>query len=502
MTGLTPPGVKTEKGRRKKLRLGLIAGGTAVIVGIGGWQGVRLLTQTCGGGTSGYQGECVGVTDGSYVFGPSLAVIENTIKAQNAAARASGSYVSIALLTSLTSAPGSDVTVVRIRQELEGAATAQAYLNGQGFRPAIRLLLANEGTAQQAWPQVVGQLQDWPASQHLVAVVGVGLSNTDTVRAARQLASGARPLPMIGSVDTGDGLNTSGPPPSLVPPALSGRIRGLVRVEPSVADEVTLLSGYYLARLRQSSHGPVPSAAALSPHAVLVKDNDPDDLYTGSLSLDFSQRFGPRIGEQKQFAPGPDESGELDDIANDVCAPGAASTPVVLYAGRESAFPDFISKLRTDTNCPSGSTITVLTGADAEALSITQTAPNPGGPTIDVVYPDIADSAKVEAQYRQAFAGPRADLGASWTIVTYDAVAAAEKAAREAGQGSPAPPLPSAVRSLLYDFNTLTDPVVGATGPFIITSDGDEGCQWIPLILDRDGTRTVLSQTRPGCPAT
>jgi hypothetical protein len=88
---------------------------------------------------------------------------------------------------------------------------------------------------------VVSQLQDWPADQHLVAVVGIGLSTTSTVQAARQLASGASPLPMIGSVDTGDGLDTSGPQPPLVPSTLSGRINGLVRVEPSVADEVTLL---------------------------------------------------------------------------------------------------------------------------------------------------------------------------------------------------------------------------------------------------------------------
>ena len=48
---------------------------------------------------------------------------------------------------------------------------------------------------------------------------------------------------MTGSVDPGDGLNTSGGPQvPLVPAALSGRINGLVRVEPSVAGEVTPLS--------------------------------------------------------------------------------------------------------------------------------------------------------------------------------------------------------------------------------------------------------------------
>ena len=501
MAELTPPSVRPKGPRRKKLRLRIIAGGAVVIVGVGGWQVANLLTATCGGGTSSYQGECVGVTGGSYVFDPSLTAIEATIKTQDGQAQATGDYVSIAMLTPLTSAPGSDVTPARVRQQIEGAATAQAYLNGQGFRPAIRLLLANEGSQQQAWPQVVGQLEHWPADQHLVAVVGVGLSTTDTVQAARQLASPASPLPMIGSVDTGDGLNTSGPQPPLVPPTLSGRINGLVRVEPSVADEVTLLSQYYRANLPDTSSNAVPHKAVLSPEAVLVYDNDPNDLYTGSLSLDFSQQFGAHIIDKKQFAPGGYESGEFASIANDVCAPGATSTPVVLYAGRESAFPDFIDKLRTQTNCPSRDTITVLTGADAEALNPAMTGPNPDGPAIDVVYPNIADSRRLEPWYRQAFKGPPADVGASWAIMTFDAVTAAEQAARQASQGASIPPTPSAVTSLLYDFNKLSDPIRGATGPFVITSDGNEGCQWIPLIIDQNGTFTVLSQTQLGCPA-
>ncbi len=65
MAAFTPPSVRATGLRRKKLWLWLIAGGAAVIVGVGGWQVVNLLTATCGGGTSSYQGECVGATDGS-----------------------------------------------------------------------------------------------------------------------------------------------------------------------------------------------------------------------------------------------------------------------------------------------------------------------------------------------------------------------------------------------------------------------------------------------------
>lgn len=487
----TRPGVP-EKGRHKKLWRGLIGGGAAIVVAAGIAVAVVRLTDPCGGGTRSVQGECTGVTDGSHDFLASVTAIENTIRTQNAAAEASGDFMSIALLTPLTYAPGSDVTPGRIRQQLEGAATAQAYLNGQHFRPAIRLLLANEGSRQQAWPQVVSALRDWPADQHLVAVVGGGLSTTLTVATARQLTSGTRALPVIGSVDTGDGLDTSGPRTPLVQPALTGRIYGLVRVEPSVSDEVTLLSRYYRSRLR--------SAPALSPHAVLVNDNDPSDLYTGSLGLDFGQQFRASIIDTKQFAPGTDEPGEFASIANDVCAPGATSSPVVLYAGRESAFGDFISKLRTQTNCPSRDTITVLTGADAEALSPAKTSGNPGGPAITIVYPNISDPGRLQDFYKQAFTGSRADMTASWTVITFDAVTAAEQAARNATQGSGTAPSPGAVTSLLYDFDKLADPVKGATGPFVITSGGDEGCQWMPLVIDQRGAASVYSETRVGCP--
>ena len=141
----------------------------------------------------------------------------------------------------------------------------------------------------------------------------------------------------------------------------------------------------------------------------------------------------------------------------------------------------------------------MLTGADAEALNPASTSQNPDGPAIDVVFPNIADSRRLEPWYHQAFEGPPADVGASWAIMTFDAVTAAEQAARQASQGSSVPPTPSAVTSLLYDFNKLTDPVKGATGPFVITSNGNEGCQWIPLIIDQNGTSAILSQTQVSC---
>lgn len=492
--GLTAP---KARGQEKPVRKWVLRGGVGVAVVavvIAGVVVVQRLTDPCQGGTFGYQGTCVGVTDGSYDFSPSVKSVEESVKKQNDAAEKSGDYVSIALLTPLTSGPGSDVTPDRVRQQIEGAATAQAYLNGQGFRPRIRLLLANEDSQQQAWPQVVSQLRQEQGSQHIVAVVGVGLSTTQTISEARKLSAGPSPLPMIGTVDTGDGLNTAGPQSPLVPESLSGPLKGLVRVEPSISDEISMLARYYGTPRAAGS-------ARLSPHAVLVYDNDSSDLYTGSLDQDFTKRFGAEITDRKQFAPGPDEANEFADIAGAVCAPAATSTPVILYAGRQSAFPDFIRKLRSQTNCPSRDTVTVLTGADAESVDPSVTGPNPDGPAIRIVYPNIADPGRLEPWYKQAFEGAPADVTASWAIMTFDGVAAAEQAARRAGQGAAAPPTVGSVASLLYDFNQLNDPVKGATGPFVITASGDEGCQWLPLIVEENGKASVQSEARVGCPS-
>ena len=234
----------------------MIVGAVAVVTAVAAWQIVVAITSpdSCGTGMVVQGTECVGVTDGSHVFDPSLATVEGKITAENRTVQSAGDFVSVALLTPLTTDPGSDVTLARIRAELESAYTAQQYLNGQGFRPRIRLLLANEGSQEQAWPQVVRELQSEVASQHLVSVVGVGLSTIPTLQTARALAACPDPLPMIGTVDTADGLNSKGPP------GLSGGTRAQ-RADPRSRSGRALYRqrGRAAARLPES---PQPAAAA------------------------------------------------------------------------------------------------------------------------------------------------------------------------------------------------------------------------------------------------
>ena len=128
-----------RRARQRLIRRLMIVGAVAVVTAVAAWQIVVAITSpdSCGTGMVVQGTECVGVTDGSHVFDPSLATVEGKITAENRTVQSAGDFVSVALLTPLTTDPGSDVTLARIRAELESAYTAQQYLNGQGFRPRI-----------------------------------------------------------------------------------------------------------------------------------------------------------------------------------------------------------------------------------------------------------------------------------------------------------------------------------------------------------------------------
>src|SRR5581483_10388540 len=151
----TPP--KSGRGRRRALRVRALATAVALLAAAGAGLGIYVVTS--GGGTSvprcapaqgAFQvvedgGECVGVTDGSFLFdqgGPADAADQRNIKdaeqrilAENNAVLATKQpYVTVALLAVLpVAAPGStspsDVTLSRIADELRGAYLAQHYAN-------------------------------------------------------------------------------------------------------------------------------------------------------------------------------------------------------------------------------------------------------------------------------------------------------------------------------------------------------------------------------------
>jgi len=419
--------------------------------------------------------ECVGVTDGSYIFAPGIASIEHDIAKENANVVRQGHYVTVALLMPLTSTATSDVSPARIADLVNGTYAALHYADaaqGEDVYPRIRLVLANEGSQEQAWHQVTGQLEAMTgSSDHLVAVIGMGISVAQTVDGARALSKAG--IPMIGAVTTADSLDWSGIP-------------GLARIAPSTSQQAGALASYLRA------HGGIRSS-------FLVSDSNTSDLYTGKLTRDFQAQFAKSIIGNEPYGSGPEVGNEFGLIADNVC--GSSPPPVVIYAGREVVLPDFIRRLQGAPNCD-GKQITVLTGGDADGLpagiTVAQHGPasQPDPAQVSVVHTATAHLAEISAQFRQNFMAASspdlAGLSDTWTLSAYDSMAAAAKAISLATAGFSALPQPSLVLNTIPLMNGQHG-VQGATGAFSIDPTGQKSGQTIPIIKLSSGSAQTLS---------
>lgn len=429
-------------------------------------------------------GQCVGVTDGSFIFDPGSGVGQRGItEAEQGIARLNQmavadphGYVTVALLTVLTPPPAtsttpSDVMASRIEDELRGAYLALYDANHEmGLHPKIRLLLANEGSTEQGWQTDWSQLRQLPASGHgeLLAVAGMGLSVQATVAAARTI--GGAGIAMFGAVTTADGLD--------------GTVsQNLGRVVPGVSDEVTVLARY-LAK---------PAKAAL------VYDRNTADLYTKSLRADFSRAFGPSlragVGEIP-YVPSTLDSPLFKKIAQDLC--GTSSPPVVLYAGRNSVFGQFVSQLEQEGDC-NGERLQIVTGGDADGLAPSYTVGSQGGARVSVVYADIENPATLRAGFAHDFRAQvsRTDdssMADPWLLANYDAVIAAANAIADGEgmhAGDHAEVRASDVALWVSQLNGHAA-VTGATGTLQIGSNGDLENPVIPIDQLAAGMRTTL----------
>ncbi|MEV4094199.1 helix-turn-helix domain-containing protein [Streptosporangium saharense] len=365
--------------------------------------------------------ECVGVTDGlgaPGVFGPESARVLELIAQENERATA-GPYVTIAFLAPLGSGQGS-LTGDRSVHQLEGLLTAQRIANDRQDRPNIRLVLANMGSDESRWRHAVDHLKTMTtAPDRLVAVVGMGLSQQESVQAARTLS--AADIPMISDVITADGFDATGTIDRGRP------IRGLLRVAPSTTSQLVAIRDY----LR---HRP------LGKRAVLVwTDETPQgssDLYASALKEAFLKQFADLLGDKDQrrqiyFDP------RGNPILQDVC-----EREIVLYAGRQTFLPKFLQELR-NRPCPD-KPITVITGSDATAQPRdTPELNNPKVPT-SLIYVPLADPGYLRSpenrgspnytEFEKRF-GEKfkiKDLDSGWAIMSHDALLTAITAVKKA----------------------------------------------------------------------
>ncbi|MEV5731365.1 hypothetical protein AB0N50_37290 [Streptomyces pharetrae] len=490
-------------GGHRRLRAGLAAGtALALAVGLVAWQlhqrseeeefrrkhcgtmNPSLVTET--------GGECTGVTDGSdgaAVFGDDLKPVMTAIGAENQNVVEGGDYVTFAFLTPLTSKDANSLTVGQYVAELEGAYTAVAEENKKDSRPKIRLLVASMGSSQKHWKRAVDQLETRRDSERLVAVAGMGLSQQETVDAARELSKEAE-LPMVGDLITADGFDATG--------AVDGKgpISGLARVALSNSDQLTAIS---------EELPPGRRTAALV--STSLTPNGTRDLYTESLDKGFRTIEGLKkhLDDHSDFAfdprGGPDAI--LPTISQNFCNTDK-TIDTVYYAARVRYLPDFLDAL-TKRSCHA-QPITVITGSDAAALDPkTQALHDPDSP-ITVLYasfpkaeqfraPDNPGRGLYEA-FAKAFTSPHhgqqfptEHLASSyWGIVAYDSVITAATALHNAAAHNPSSiPNHHAVRNELYALRN--NAVAGASGHFGIDKNGN-----------RTNTDTVTTVHRLGQP--
>jgi hypothetical protein len=485
------------RGVRRSRRLAGAAAGLALVVAAGTATGIYLAVAgpaTCGSAQPPFQlvwngGECVGVTDGSYVFDPgdqAITATENAIKTANANVVTGGNYVTIALLTTLTepSSGTSDVSLARIADELRGAYLAQQYVNTKGDLPfGVRLLLANEGSSEQGEGEVVSQLKQLTAFPgRLLAVAGMGISVQATETAAQTLGAGGSDIPMFGAVTTADPLdNTTN--------------QDLVRVVPDVGVQLRAL----LRVLGQPGQPLAPARRGAPPsRVVLVYDRNTQDLYTSSLRKDFENAFSSSLSPDTELpyvSGGPETAGVFGAIARALCPSPAAQPPVVLYAGRESVLGDFVQQLQGAGNCQDKQ-VTVVTGSDANALPAVSTLSDAGGARVTVVYSDIEPDhvtpafAGIYQQWIKAAGG----MNDAWLTATYNAMTAAWNAIHLGAVGDPQQPDQLTAGDVANALPGLYvgDSLEGATGIFSITTNGDLNSDDVPVIQLANGTKTPL----------
>ncbi len=335
------------RNRRKLNRIGLLVGVGVLAAGVA-W-GITEVVRSCGSPWSGVDkvdGECVGVTDGSYVFRPELADVQRLIAAENARVRdEASSYVTVAVLDPLSPASQHVLPAGAVRQRLEGAYTALRRVNGTTFvgdsEPQIRLVLASEGSTEPQLRHVTDRLVEMSDREEnpLVAVVGLGVSTQQTQERAERLSEEG--IPMVSAYLTADELDYE-------------NIPGLIRMSPSNRQYVDALRDYVNTTNLESG--------------IMVSDSNSEggvDLFTKTLA----DNFDLQMEKLKDFPTQPytgtgvaTEGVQPQLFATtraNICAAAPNGLQAVLYAGREIDLPAFLDSLG-ERPCPDAE-LTILT---------------------------------------------------------------------------------------------------------------------------------------------
>lgn len=468
-----PPVNRAQLRHRRRNRIVLAVVVLLVVTATG--VAVRTLLTSCGGPRSGVtkiDGECVGVTDGSYAFDDRYREIEDKIAAENDWVEETVNdpgvkpdrAVTVAVLDPMTVTDTSPLNVDEVRNRLEGAYTAQYRANHSTAAgdpdPLIRLVLANEGSHQQHWKWVVDQLvamKDAPAP--LTSVVGLGVSIDLTEQAAKELSD--HDIPTVGAITTADQLNHT-------------NIPAFVRVSPSNRDYVAALRAYLRLRPQLDS-------------AILVYDSNSGsrgDIFVESLRDDLTSEMRDLLKFYDQAfvgksIPSDTNPGLFQGITSNICA---VKPKVVFFAGRKIDLHGFLDSLGSRV-CRDIPMTVVTVDADPGVFDGDEQALR--DEKITVVWADATDPRGWVG--RPATAPPHfrdfvrvftergfgvANLDDGGAISNHDAVLTAAKATRLAAlPSSPRAPRAPDVLSQLLNLNTESV-IPGASGTLSFSNRG------------------------------
>lgn len=484
-----------------------------LVVSVASWAVPRLL---CGGeaGLVRVGGECVGVTDGSYLFPAERASLAHAFPADDAAAdaefdrfaedfrevqagiaeqndkvAASGDdYVKVAFLAPMTPQDDRSFDHTRLLSSLWGVLAAQKRINGsQDFYdptyPAVQVLLANEGDRQEHWRHTAEELVTLSrdADNPLVTAFGMPLSSQATQDSVALLS--AEGVPMVGGAAATDELNREDVP-------------GFVRASPDVTDFTKALS-------RRLAAEDLDRAMTVFDDAGLQEGPDRFvDSLRGAYARDI--RSVERLSQQPYTGHSlvqPPTPRLFAGIARKICS---AAPDLVLFAGRTNDLAVFVeSWAAEERDCSNDVDLTiafmttglsvslddglmrVLEEADARLILAT---------TIDPAWTRGADSApEGYARFEEAFievAGEDAvpTLVDGYAAMAHDALAITAKSVRataleirESGAEETGLPLPAIVAGQEKLNTSSEDMVVGAGGTLSFSTGGDGGPDGKPI---------------------
>ncbi|MGH3612215.1 MAG: hypothetical protein ACRDRK_06325 [Pseudonocardia sp.] len=486
-----PPDTSARRRHRWQNRIVLAVVGV-LLVAATGFAGYRW-QRACGGldfwldsDVVEVDGECVGVTDGTFVFDEAYTDVEGKIAEENNRvdeATRSGEgpihVVTVALFLPMTvDDETSPISKEEILHQMQGAYTAQLRVNGQVNNekvsgdptPLIRLVLANQGNLQERWEPVVDQLVEMRDAQKapLVGVIGLGVSIEATQNAARRLSESD--IPMVATLATADQLNYDVHP-------------GFVRVAPSNRDQTLALKAYLAQKELRT--------------AILVQDGNPD-LFAESTKENFNELLLDLFKDlpTQTFTGTP--AGRLstaatatifDPVVANICG-AQPPPPVAMFAGRKTDLPSFLTSLEA-RSCRDTPITVVTVGSNSGVLdsgefALQETALREAN--ILVALAGVADPQRWEVDGADQPAGfskfyssflkdfVNKNLTDGEAILTHDALLTVARAIRLADTAKPGNSVPSSAEVSAQMPNlSLQYSIPGAGGTLSYSTRGADG---------------------------